>query len=82
MLIRPARPEDALAIGHVHVDSWRTTYRGLLPDSVLASLSVEQRAATWRQAIDAALKDESRSFVQVADDLANGIVGFASAGPE
>ncbi|HEX7041129.1 MAG TPA: hypothetical protein VF202_13505 [Trueperaceae bacterium] len=51
MLIRAAKPEDALAIGRVHVDPWRTTYRGLLPDAVLAALSVEQRAGEMPIAI-------------------------------
>jgi len=82
MLIRAARPEDALAIGHIHVDSWRTTYRGLLPDSVLATQSVEQRATMWRQAAQAALRGESSSFMLVAEDPSDGIIGFASAEPE
>ncbi len=82
MLIRAAQPEDAMDIGHVHVNSWRTTYRGLLPDSVLAAQSIGQRAAIWRQAAKAALTGESRSFVLVAEDSTDGIIGFASAGPE
>lgn len=82
MLIRTATPEDALAIGHVHVDSWRTTYRGLLPDSVLAALSVEQRATMWQQAAEAIQKGESRSLLLVAEDPDDGVIGFASAGPE
>lgn len=82
MKIRAATPEDATAIGHVHVDSWRTTYRDLMPTSVLAALSVEQRAAMWRQAAEAAQRGESRSFLLVAEDPAEGIVGFAWAGPE
>lgn len=48
MLTRTAVPEDALAIAEVHVSSWRTTYRGLLPDSVLAAQSVEHRELAWR----------------------------------
>ena len=34
-VIRQATPEDARAIAAVHVDSWRTTYRGLLRDAYL-----------------------------------------------
>ena len=82
MRIRAATPADSLAIGHVHVDSWRTTYRGLMPDSILAALSVEQRAAMWQQAAEAIQKGESRSLLLVAEDPAEGIIGFASAGPE
>lgn len=82
MLIRAALPEDAVGIAEVHVGSWRTTYRGLLPDSVLAAQSVEQRAAIWREAAEAVERGESRSFVLVAEDPVDGIIGFASAGPE
>ena len=32
MKIRQANIEDAQGIGKVHVDSWRTTYKGILPD--------------------------------------------------
>ena len=33
--LRPAHPADAAAIAQVRVDSWRTTYRGLIPDAYL-----------------------------------------------
>jgi hypothetical protein len=45
-----ACPDDAEAIARVHVDSWRTTYQGILPDEVLAGLSVERRRAFWAKA--------------------------------
>jgi hypothetical protein len=31
MLIREAFPTDAAALARVHVDSWRTTYAGIVP---------------------------------------------------
>ncbi len=49
--VRPAVPEDAPAIAAVHVRSWQAAYRGLIPDAVLNSLSVEQRMAFWADAI-------------------------------
>jgi len=82
VLLRSALPEDAPAIAEVHVSSWRTTYRGLLPDSVLAALSVEQREPMWRQVTTEMLTGESRSCVFVAEDPVMGVVGFANAGPE
>jgi hypothetical protein len=33
----------------MHVNSWRETYTGLLPDKMLSSLSVEARAAAWAE---------------------------------
>ena len=44
-LIRPATLEDAPAIARVHVDTWRTTYAGIVPDEHLAKLSYERSQA-------------------------------------
>ena len=32
MIIREATRNDVSAIAKVHVDTWRTTYRGIVPD--------------------------------------------------
>ena len=37
--IRPATFADAAAIAHVQVESWRTTYQGIVPGQALAELS-------------------------------------------
>ena len=47
MNIRLATIADAQAIAKVHVDSWRTTYKGIVPDDVLANLSNSQRTEKW-----------------------------------
>ena len=77
-MIRPATVDDAPGIARVHVESWRTTYRGLMPDAVLDSLSVEQRADFWRQVIERAKKQS----VLVAADGRGDIVGFVNGGLE
>ncbi len=80
MIIREARIEDAAGIAKVHVDTWRTTYAGILPDEHLANLSYERREKLW---IDYILSGaESRVFNYVAENDAGQIVGFASGGPE
>ena len=48
MPIRKAEPPDARRIAEVTVASWRVAYRGLLPDSLLDSLSIEDREERWR----------------------------------
>jgi GNAT superfamily N-acetyltransferase len=74
--VRDAVPDDAEAIAEVQVASWRWAYDGLLPASVLDGLSVDERAAMWRQA--AADPDPAaRVFVAEHDGR---IVGFASVG--
>src|SRR5215469_3244848 len=47
MVVRDARPEDALAIARVHVRSWQIGDRGLLPDGYLVALKPEDRAARY-----------------------------------
>lgn len=45
-MIRIATIADAPAIAKVHVD-WRTTYKGIVSDDVLANLSYSQREEKW-----------------------------------
>jgi ribosomal protein S18 acetylase RimI-like enzyme len=75
-MVRPAGIDDAAAIAHVHVASWRTTYRGLLPDEFLASLGEEHYTERWTRVIG---DGSSRVFVVDED---GDIVGFASCGRE
>lgn len=75
-MVRPAGPKDASAIARVHVASWRSTYRGLLPDDFLASL----REPTYEERWGRILADRG-IHVYVAED-ANQVVGFASCGRE
>jgi GNAT superfamily N-acetyltransferase len=45
--IRLATVADASAVAEVNVLGWRWAYRGLLPEPLLASLSVENTKAVW-----------------------------------
>jgi len=80
-MVRQAKREDSAAIARVHVATWRTTYRGLLPDDFLASLSEEHYTERWTRVIG-----EGSSRVFVVDEQRPGsdpeIVGFASCGRE
>jgi hypothetical protein len=68
---------EAHAIATVHVRSWRAAYRGLLPDDVLAGLSVPDREQLWSDRLTAR-PPYTRTVVAV---LAGAIVGFAVTGP-
>jgi ribosomal protein S18 acetylase RimI-like enzyme len=48
LTVRWATPDDAEAIARIHVESWRATYPGLLPDEILAGLDVGRRTEQWR----------------------------------
>jgi len=46
--IRPALVYDARSIAEVHVESWKTTYTGIFPDTLLESLSFDDRESSWK----------------------------------
>jgi len=74
--IREARPGDAEGIARAHTASWRTSYRGILPDAVLARIDVDQRAASWRRT----LEDRSVLTLVAYDTTHRDIVGLCDAG--
>ena len=77
LTIRKARPSDAESVARIYVDSWRDTYPLILPNRLLANMSVEGQSARWRNAIAMA----AREAVYVAEDDDKGtIVGMTSLG--
>lgn len=76
--IRPARPSDAPAIAKVHVETWRATYAGLVPDAYLVGMSEEGQTFVWRKLLARGAGSES---VLVAEAPRGGpVVGFGSYG--
>ena len=45
--IRPVSRSDLEAIATLHVQSWQSAYRGILPDRVLDTLTPEDRVRDW-----------------------------------
>ena len=76
--VRPARPEDAAAVGRVQVVTWRTAYRSMLPPAVLDEWDEDAVAASWRHAISAPPTPGHGVLVAMEKDL---VVGFAAFGP-
>lgn len=80
MRLRPATAGDVEGIARVHVESWRTTYRGIVPEAFLARLSYEARQRQWRRVFAGEPANGHVGFVVEAE--AGEIVGFADGGPE
>lgn len=74
--IRPARVNDAEGIAKVHVYTWRSAYMGLIPDSFLQGLNVEQRTANWTKNLETP-SPETHTFVA---EINGEIVGFIGVG--
>jgi GNAT superfamily N-acetyltransferase len=73
--VRDATVNDAEGIAHVHVDTWRAAYRGIVPDDYLDALDVDDRAERWRGGIAA-----PDGPIWVADNGGT-VVGWACVGP-
>ncbi len=85
MTVREATPADAGSIARVHIDSWRTTYAGIVPAEYLAGFSYQRRELRWYETLTAD-QDATSMFVAeasifVAEEGGN-VVGFATGGPE
>lgn len=75
--IRAAMLQDVGGIAAVHVESWHTTYEGLLPPEVIAERTVERRTRAWAHILSAA-DPESRTFIA---EESGRITAFAHFGP-
>jgi RimJ/RimL family protein N-acetyltransferase len=73
--IREAAVADAAAIARVRVRSWQAAYRGLLPDSVLDGLTVEDSARIWAERLAGS---GPRARVLVVQD--EQVIGYAAFG--
>lgn len=74
--VRRANTADAGGIAKVHIDSWRSTYSGIVDPEVLASLSYESREQRWLEWLG-----DGNGIVLVAEDSTTGrIVGFCHSG--
>jgi len=79
VLIREANANDAMAIARVQVDTWRTTYAGLVPAAYLRDLSYERQGQVWGDFIST-LRDATGLYV--VETAAGAVIGFAHGGPE
>ena len=75
MIVRPAEPGDARRLGEIHVETWRATYVGVVPQELLDSLSVDARERQWAEWIP---DPRTAAFVAELDDR---VVGFVNVGP-
>jgi GNAT superfamily N-acetyltransferase len=74
MLIRPAEASDAAAIALVHVRSWQSAYRGLVPQEFLDTLSPAERRPVWEHLLAESSWPENGVLVAEVDGRVAGFV--------
>jgi GNAT superfamily N-acetyltransferase len=75
--VRLATIDDAEAIARVHVASWQSAYRDILPPEFLSTLSAERRTEAWRRLLE---QGTGTGAVLVASS-AGAVLGFCHVGP-
>lgn len=80
MIIREATLSDAYGTARVHVDSWKSTYTGIVSDDFLNGLSYEKSESGWKRFINDSERDNK--YIYVAVDTGDEIIGFATCGIE
>ncbi|MEB3179933.1 MAG: GNAT family N-acetyltransferase [Nostocaceae cyanobacterium] len=75
IIIRKAEITDSDGIAEVHVQSWKATYRGLIPDFILDTLSIERRRTLWENIISV---DKTSTLVLQLNGMIAGFVNFGS----
>jgi ribosomal protein S18 acetylase RimI-like enzyme len=73
--VRRATERDIEPVARIHVEAWRSAYRGLMPDAVIEARSIEQRKQHWTQVISQPSHD---LLVAVRADT---VLGFCSLIP-
>lgn len=76
MRIRQASLSDVDGIAKVHLESWRSTYKGIISESYLYGLTFEQRKKNWEWTFHNLNQDEK---IFVAEDRGT-IIGFSNGG--
>ncbi|MFZ5966407.1 MAG: GNAT family N-acetyltransferase [Bacillota bacterium] len=74
--IRKAKHSDLYSVGVVQVESNRSTYNGIMPETYLQNLSYEEKAESWERRL---FGDHISEFMYVAECSENGVIGFVAA---
>lgn len=80
VLVRRAERADAAGIARVHVESWRSSYAGILSDRFLLSMREDRNAGQWRRIIGNAHCDETVMVAARRIGQGEQVLAFGSAG--
>ena len=75
--IRKATLEDVEGIAKVHINSWKSTYKGIIPDDFLGKLNIESGIKRWRERLE---NPSEKYRILIAEDDKQQIIGFIDGG--
>jgi ribosomal protein S18 acetylase RimI-like enzyme len=75
MDVRLAQGADVDQLAQAHLASWQAAYRGIMPDSVLDRLSIEDAKASWHRNL------HNRERVNLVCVVDGAVAGYVAVGP-
>ncbi|KAK9762809.1 hypothetical protein K7432_011103 [Basidiobolus ranarum] len=79
--IRQALPEDAEIIVEMHIQAWRDTFKGIVPDTVLESLDISEWSSKRLEQLEShynGINPQDSTWIATAH---NKVVGVIDVGP-
>jgi len=86
--VRTAVTADAANLARVRLETWRTSYRGLIPEAAIAAMDIEKETARWVARLQASPGDSFLFAAEIWQDeggslaQAPAVVGFCGGGPD
>lgn len=75
--IRESRLSDTVEIAELHQAAWKVAYKGIIHQSYLDGLDLDNRTQKWKKILSEGKTDQYKHFVALDGDR---IVGFADVG--
>jgi ribosomal protein S18 acetylase RimI-like enzyme len=80
--IRHGGAQDAAHVAELHADSWRTTYRGIVPDEAIGDGLAAQRRELWELRLAADYGEPENTPVLLIAEQAGETAGFVYLVPQ
>nr|WP_240895095.1 N-acetyltransferase [Kineococcus siccus] len=80
-MVRAATRDDAGDLARIHVETWHAAYPGIVPDSLLATMTLDTAVERWRTALPLLSPNHCLVAVEAGEDAAGDVTGFVRCGP-
>ena len=78
-IIRKAEKKDLNGIIKIHIDTWKTSYKGVVPDDYIQAFEMKTRDKNWQKLL---LKMIEEQIFYLAENEEDKLIGFAIGGLE
>ncbi|AWZ48496.1 GNAT family N-acetyltransferase [Clostridiaceae bacterium 14S0207] len=77
MIVRKAEKDDVYDISKIHVDTWKSAYKNIIPNEYLGNRSYDKQVDKWNKRLFQ--NEDTKEFMLLAEDENGQVIGFSSA---